>query len=270
MKYAVLGLAIVTLLFPQTSHAAVPAPAAHKAIYKISMISTRSSSVINVSGQMYYDFADTCDAWSSDQKFTLNYIYADEPEAKYDSQYTSRETKAGDRYDFATKRLRNGEIEEQYVGYATRNADGTGLATYSQPESKTIDLPQGFFFPTQHTFKVIEQAMNAAHVFDAHMFDGSDGEGALEVNAVMGGPVTNDVTGKLASNSLLASPSHKIRMAFYPPMQKGETQEEAEPDYEMTAVMHENGVVSSLEIDYQDFSIKGELEAIESLPAPKC
>jgi hypothetical protein len=252
------------------SYAQVPVPASHKATYNMTLVSSKSSSVVNVTGQMTYEFSDACDSWNSSQKFSLDYVYADEPEAKFDSQYTSNEAKDDSHYDFAVRRLRDDQLEEEYAGSAHRAADGTATASYTTPEKKEMDLPKGVFFPTAHTLKTISEAMQGHHIYNGELFDGSDGEGALEVNAIMGESPKPDVDDKLAADPLLKVPAYRMRLAFYPPDTQRQGQAEAEPDYEMTMIMHENGVVSSMQIDYDQFSIKGELQAIEAIPVPKC
>ena len=265
-------LALVLALNPvlHAGAADVPAQMGHKALYKMSLASTKNSAVIDINGQMYYSFTDTCDAWSTDQKFDLNYIHADDADTKTNTQFTSRELKSGAGYDFAVKSSNNGQLEKEYVGSAARNADGTATATYSKPEQKEAALPKGVLFPTQHTIQMLTTAMKGGHIFNAEMFDGSDGEGALEVNVIVGDVIKPDDAGKLGDNPLLKSPAHRVRLAFYPPDNPDKPNLASEPDYEMTMIMHENGVVSSLQIDYDQFSVKGELQAIEAAPSPKC
>jgi hypothetical protein len=265
-------LALAGLGASGSAIAADPVQAPEKALYKMTMLSSKSNSVVNVEGEMYYDFTESCDlSWTTNQKFTLNYLYSDGPEEKLNSQYTSRETEDGKIYDFAVRRSKDGAVEEEISGSATRLPDGSGEVNYTQPAEKKIKLAPGFLFPTQHTIAIINHALKGEHIFNAQMFDGSDGLGALEVNVVVGDAIKPDVDPKLANNPLLKSPAHKVRLAFYPaenPDQPASPQ--AEPDYEMTMVLHENGVISSMQIDYDQFSLKGVLQAIESAPKPKC
>ncbi len=254
-------------------HAAeAPDQAPHKALYNMAMASSKSTQVVNVEREMYYDFTDACDAWNSNQKFSLNYLYAESAAEKLNSQYTSREAKDGSYYDYAVRRSKNDALEDEFDGKAVRNPDGTGTASYVSPEKKDFALPKNFYFPTQHTVAIIAQALKGNHIFNAQMFDGSDGQGAVEVNVVVGDAVkANDVDAKFADNPLLKSPAHKVSLAFYPADSGDEkAEQESEPDYQMTMILHENGVVSSMQIDYDDFSLKGTLKEIEAAPPPKC
>ncbi len=267
-----LPLACALLLAVPSAMAADSRAAAHKAIYKMTLVSAKNTSIVSVDGQMYYDFTDTCDAWSSDQKFALNYVYADEPEARMNTQFSSHESKNGNSYDFAVRRSKNDNLEEQFVGSATRKEDGSGAASFTEPDKRELSLPKDFFFPTQHTDEIIRHAQAGDHIFNSQIFDGSDGTPAVEVNVVIGNVIKPDVNDKLAGNALLQSPARKVRLAFFQPDdKKGKSEDdEAEPDYEMTMILHENGIVSWMQIDYDQFSLRGELEAIEAVPRPKC
>ena len=126
--------AISLMAFPVW--AADPVMASHKAIYKMNMVSSKTTSIVSVDGQMYYDFSDSCDAYASDQKFALNYVYADEPEAKLNSQFTSHEAKNFSSYDFAVQRTKNGNPEEEFVGSTSRKPDAAArlvLRSRSKP-----------------------------------------------------------------------------------------------------------------------------------------
>ena len=54
-------------------------------------------------------------------------------------------------------------------------------------------------------------------------------------------------------------------MAFFP--MKTAT---AISDYEMNAVIHENGIISDMRVDYKDFSVTQKLVALERLKTTLC
>ena len=45
---------------------------------------------------------------------------------------------------------------------------------------------------------------------------------------------------------------------------------EEESDYEMSMNFHENGIISDMLIEYDDFSVKQKLVALEKIPAESC
>lgn len=246
---------------------AAPVPAPHKAVYSMTMVQAKSpGTVVSVAGRMFYEWRDACDAWTTDQKFALDYVYTEQQSTRFNSHYTAWEAKSGENYSFAVKRTRDGELVEEYRGTA-RRAKAGGEAKYVKPEEQNLPLPNGFYFPTAHTMKLIQQAKAGQKVLNATMFDGSDGEGAVEVNAVLGASTPKDPSAdpSAIANPLLDSPAHKVRLAFW----NDEPQSEL-PEYEMTLVLHDNGVVSGMRIDYDDFSIQGRLIALDALPVGKC
>jgi hypothetical protein len=267
--------------------ASPPVPAAsasmvaHRALYTVSMTSARpGGAYVDVNGKMFYEFADCGDAWTSNQKFLLHYFSADGPEVRFDSDYSSWESKAGDSYTFSVRRARDGEVVEEYRGQAKRRgAAAGGLAEFTKPERKALKLPPHFLFPTAQTMKLIEHADRGDKFFNAELFDGTDGGGALQVNAVVLGASKKPDDLSLKS-PLLDPPAHRVRIAFYPAEgapadadPEGEAAAQTttdQPDYEMTMTLHDNGVVSDMTIDYEEFSIHGRLQSIESRPRPHC
>ena len=65
--------------------------------------------------------------------------------------------------------------------------------------------------------------------------------------------------------ALLKTKAWNVRMAFFTP-----DKNQADPDYEMNAVFHENGIISDMLIDYNDFSVTQKLAALEKLPPDEC
>ncbi|TVQ83688.1 MAG: DUF1849 family protein, partial [Micavibrio sp.] len=114
-----------------------------------------------------------------------------------------------------------------------------------------------------------EHARAGKKFFSARIFDGSDTDGPVEINAVLGRKIPESVVmeslkSPLALESgeidktLLQSPALSGRLAFFPLKSQ-----ESAADYEMTAVFHENGVISDIVIDYPDFSVSQRLLALE-------
>ena len=99
--------------------------------------------------------------------------------------------------------------------------------------------------------------------FSATVFDGSDDEGPVEINTFIGNP-TNAMKFVTPSDALdmtlLNTPAWNVRMAVFPVAQK-----EASSDYEMSMIFHENGVISDMLIEYDDFSVTQKLVALDRL-----
>lgn len=239
--------------------------AAHKALYEIKLSSTRSGSQIaNISGEMYYEWKSSCDGWLSDHRFNMLYEYADSPSMRITSNFSTHEYLDGSRLDFSSQRKNNGTLFENIRGYAEK-----GLATYTEPLGLSYELPADTMFPVYHTAAVLRQIRSGNKFFTTTIFDGSDTEGPIEASSFLIGDA--DITGlyeenKAIDQALLKSAAHNVRLAFFA---LNETQEQqSSSDYEMDLVFHENGIISKMSIDYDDFSITQNLIALEKIETP--
>ncbi len=244
----------------------------HKALYDIKMISSSNGSqIINISGTMYFEWKPTCEAWTTDHRFNLTYEYADSPAMRVTSDFSTWESLDGKLFNFSSRRSRDGDLYEEIRGQAERFEDGTGKATYTMPEGLEFDLPIGFVFPMQHTLDVIAAMKQPnAPFLNRTLFDGSDIEGPIEVNAFIGKPANAiariDNVPKI-DLGLLNGKARDVQMAFFPLLDN----EVFASDYEMNALFHENSVISDMVIDYNEFSISQKLTALERVEKPlKC
>src|SRR5262245_3315273 len=115
--------------------------APHQALYKIEMVSKKSSTqIINIGGEMFFDFKPVCDAWTTSHRFNLSYEYADSPPLKVTSTFSTYEMQDGKSFDYNSRRRRNGEIYEELRGEASLDGAKTGKALYSKPDKLSFDL----------------------------------------------------------------------------------------------------------------------------------
>lgn len=245
----------------------------HKALYDIKLVATRSGSqIINISGKMYYEWKPTCDAWITDHRFSLFYEYADSPGMKVTSDFSTFETFDGESFNFSARRKRDNTLYQELRGKASVADKGgvqEGKAEFSMPENLDFDLSSGAMFPMTHTLEMIKKAKADKKFFKAVVFDGSDDEGPVEINSFIGKPV--NALKILPPNedldmSLLNTKAWKVRMAVFPTADDG-----ALSDYEMSMVFHENGIISDMLIDYDDFSVTQKLVALDKVePDSSC
>lgn len=255
---------------------AVPATAApqgglapHKALYHIKMVAKSSGSpILNIGGDMFFELKSGCDAWTTDHRFNLNYEYADSPPMKITSDFTTYEPFAGGALDFNSRRLRDGEPFEETRGRAEIEAGKTGSAVYTLPEELRYNLPAGTLYPMAHTAKLVEQVKSGKKFYAATVFDGSDDQGPAEISTFLGKPGTPpaELLGlKEIDQTLLKSPAHNVRMAFFP-LSSGE----GGAEYEMSALFHENGIISDMTVEYKEFSVHQTLRALQALEPEGC
>jgi hypothetical protein len=241
----------------------------HRAIYDMTLGGAKNGSDISdVSGHMLFEWRDVCDGWAIQQHLQLHFTYNDNEDQDVVSTELTWEAKDGKSYSFNARRSANGKVTDDYRGKAVRNADDTVTVTYSVPEGKQLQLPAGTIFPSTHTQLILQNAASGEKFFSRRVFDGSDEDGSSDISAFIStSHAVKDAAldPKLKNSPLLAQDAWPVHMAFFSP-----TSETGEPDYEMDLSLMPNGVSSRMKIDYSDFSVVGNLQKIEPLPAQAC
>lgn len=244
--------------------------APHRALYSLTLGSAKSSSgVVGATGAMVYEWGETCDGWTVQQRFRLRLQYAEQEGVDVSSSLVTWESKDGLRYRFNERRLRNGEPDEEIKGEAKLDGPGKGgTAEFTRPSSTTMTLAPGVLFPTAHTILLIDRAQAGEQFVSKQVFDGATVENASQITAVIGPslkPGAAKGQPKALDTPLLKRPSWRVRLAFFPADNTS-----GEPDYELGMRLLDNGVSEDMSLDYSDYVIRAKLDEIEALPRPSC
>jgi hypothetical protein len=248
----------------------------HRALYSLSLESSKAGSgVVDASGAMIYEWGETCDAWTVQQRFRLRLVYDDADPVELSSTLVSWESKDGLRYRFNERRLRNGQPDEEVRGEARLDGPGKGgKADFIKPDATTLTLAPNVLFPTAHTLLLIERAAAGENFFSRDVFDGATEDNASQITAVIGARIEPSATGdkagagskgKEVKSPLIERPSWRVRLAFFPADTKSD-----EPDYELGMRLFDNGVSGDMSLDYSDYIIRAKLDEIEPLTKPAC
>jgi hypothetical protein len=251
----------------------------HRALYSLSLESSKAGSgVVDASGAMIYEWGETCDAWTVQQRFRLRLVYEDADPVELSSTLVSWESKDGLRYRFNERRLRNGEPDEEVRGEARLDGGGKGgKADFSKPDATSLTLAPNVLFPTAHTLLLIERAAAGDNFLSRDVFDGATEDNASQITAVIGARMEPAATGdkapagkagnkdKVLKSPLIERPSWRVRLAFFPADTKSD-----EPDYELGMRLFDNGVSGDMSLDYSDYVIRAKLDEIEPLSKPAC
>lgn len=245
--------------------------APHRAVYTLSLGSSKQDSgIVGVDGTMSFQWGETCDGWTVEQRYKMAMHYAEDAQVELTSSFVTVESKDGLHYRYWERKTKDGEPDEEVRGEASlAGKDQGGAASFTKPKESSIKLAPGVLFPTAHTILLIERAMAGDHFFGKRLFDGASEDNAVDVTAVIGAPETAEQGAGEATvkSPLLARPSWRIRLAFFPP----DASEEADkPDYEIGMRLLDNGISRDMLLDYGDFAIKADLTEIEALPKPSC
>jgi hypothetical protein len=264
------GAAAATVLVVASSVGVTAAKAAeiapHRALYSMTLGSSKNDSgVASASGTMAYQWGETCDGWTVEQRYRLKMGYAEQQDVDIASNFVTWEAKDGLHYRFNQKETRNGATSDEIHGEAQLKAAGEGgAADFTKPDSKKIDLPAGALFPSAHTILLIDRAAAGENFVSRQIFDGATEETAVLVSGVIGPKIEPDADA-VKKSPLLNRPGWRVRLAFFPADQKAD-----KPDYELGMLLLDNGISRDMTIDYGDYSIRAKLEDIEALPKPHC
>jgi len=254
----------LALLLPMPLGAAEIMP--HRALYTMTLGSTRADSgVVGATGAMDYEWGETCNGWTIEQRYRLKMRYAESKDVDVTSTFVTWESKDGLRYRFNQRQTRNGELDQEIRGEARLDGPGKGgVAVFTKPQPQTLKLAPGVLFPSAHTILLIDKAKTGATFVTRQVFDGATDENAVQVSAVIGTKVAADPVSVIL-RPLLERAGWRIRLAFFPVDAKAE-----EPDYELGMDLLDNGVSRDMVIDYGDYSIRAKLDDIEALGKPSC
>jgi len=245
--------------------------ASHRAIYKMTLATAKSGSgVTAASGAMSYKFGDSCDGWIVENKTALTFAYSDGAPVSTTWDFVTWESKDGLHYRFRVRSTKDGAVNEEIDGTADLEGKGKGgVAKFTLPEAKTLKLPKGTLFPTEHTVRMIELAQAGEHMAERTLFDGTGTDNTFEVSAIIGKAAAaagqNPPEASGINRTLLAATSWPMQMAFFP-----DGSADPEPDYEVGVRYYQNGVADDVLQSFGNFSLKGTLEKLEALPKPDC
>jgi hypothetical protein len=255
--------------------------AAHRALYAMSLDHAKTDSgVTGAQGEMGYQWGETCDGWTVEQRYELTINYAESEDVKIVSNFVTWESKDGLRYRFNQKETRNGTVDEEIRGSAQLDGPGKGgTVTFEKPQPQTMKLPAGALFPSAHTILLIQKAEAGDNFVSRQVFDGATVEGAVLVSAVIGAKVDPTATKTaadpaakpdpasqaLANSPILQRPGWRMRLAFFPADPNTE-----KPDYELGMQLLDNGISRDMVIDYGDYTVRAKLSKIDPLGHPHC
>jgi hypothetical protein len=235
------------------------AQAAHRAIYTLTLSSSRGGDVVAATGTMGYEVIDACDGWAVRQRLSMTLTNTEGQAIQMVSDYATWESKDGLKLRFHMKQTTDTAVTSQTDGDAKlAKVGGSGEVHYTVPTDATKPLPPGTLFPMAHTSAILAAAQAGKKFLTLPLFDGTDDSGAEDSSVVVldwKKPETNKFP------SLSSLPSTRVRLAFFDPEKKSEV-----PSYQVGMRYWENGVADNLQMDFGDFVMDAKMTELTPQP----
>ena len=258
-----LPVALLACLCLPTGSCLAATLAAHHAVYKLTLDTSREQGVLAATGTMTYDVLDTCGGWTTSQHLVIDLTNKDGQDVRMISDYATLESKDGTHLDFHTRELTGQSVTEQLDGSAVLDrSGGKGHADFTSPQKSTVLLPLGTLLPMAHTAAIIDAAGAGRKFLSVPLFDGT-GAGGAEDTFVTIENWKPPAAQKWANLSALAF--GRVHIAFFDRTTASET-----PTYEIGMRYWANGVADGMVMDFGDFAMDGALDQFEPRVPARC
>ena len=239
----------------------------HRGLYRMFLASAEASSgIAGASGEMYFEWSETCDGWNVNQHTSLILASSRDASRQISLTYSGWEAKDGMKLRFHASHFADGVMVEIVEGEASLSGtDGAGSAVYSKPRRYTVALPNGTLFPSEYSRRMMARMSAGASGYSALMFDGSSVKGTFEVTTFFAAPQMRLPPGAAAGEAAAREKVWPIRMAYFPLLGG-----DVEPDVEVGALINGRGVAHHFDIDYGNFAVRAVLQNYEEIAAPDC
>ncbi len=249
--------------------------ASHRAVYDISLASTAAASgVEELDGRLVYELKGSgCKGYGQTMRFVTRTSTQDGETQVTDLRTSSWEDAPAKKLRFTTRNYQNAKLSQETQGDASRpDSSSPAKVKIVKPSRTESGLPANVYFPIQHSIAVIKAARKGDLMLTADLYDGSDnGRKIYTTNTIIG---VKREPGSLQFPALDDSGDRLEKTAAWPIsisyFDKGDTNGDAVPAYEMSYRFHENGVTSELIIDHGEFAFKGKLTSLKFLPEASC
>jgi hypothetical protein len=251
--------------------------APHRAIYDLKLSKSSGSRGIQaVQGRIVYDFSgNACDGYELNFRQVSELDSGEGKVALSDLRSTTWEDEAAKKFRFNSENLLNDKVTDAVDGTAERNASAV-VVRLSKPKDKTLTMPGDAVFPTDHMRRIVDAARAGKSILDFPVYDGSEsGEKLYDTLTVIGraiNPVAKPVTDAGAKIPALAHMRRwPVTISYFEKTsdKAGHTGEQT-PVYAISFELYENGISRALILDYNDFTISGELTSLEMKKEKPC
>lgn len=258
------------LLLVPAAEAATVAP--HRAIYDLSLLRANEGATLqSATGRLAFEIeGSTCDGFTVSFRMATKYRPKEGEVTLMDTTTTTYEGPGGLDFRHQLKEKIDGSLREDYRIKMTRpTPEAAGQGTISSKPNEPFAVPAGALLPMQHQLRLMALGEAGGGRDSSVVFDGSDEGKSFRAISFVGkqkvaGSLVRDADNPAAA-PLKALPAWPVTVSYFALDGSSET-----PDYQVSFDMYENGVASSLVLDYGEFALSGKLTDLKMLETSSC
>jgi hypothetical protein len=262
-RLRVLSVLAALLAAPAPAHAgAMLVP--HVAAYRLSLADAAEmgNPFAEVRGGLAIEWRLACDGWLSRQRLAFVAALQQGGDLDHDVRFSSWEALDGSRMRYSYRSYGDAELQEEFRGEARLDPPDPGVASFTEPSQRQIELPPDTIFPTLHIQQVLESALAGEQFVSHQVFDGAGFDSLTQITSVIGQPQMIEPSAGQPGGSRRAWP---VSMAYYDLHTPSDT-----PKFEAEFLLGEDGVIRDVVLDYGDFRLDAALEKLELIERPDC
>ena len=245
--------------------------ATYRAVHDLTLDPAKDSpDMAAVNARLVTEFSGSaCAGYTTTTRFVTEAEDADGGKKVNDSRTVTFETGDG-RLDFDNQSYDDGKLDQASRGTAQR-ADGGVSVKLTKPTRKTVTLGADVVFPTEQVSRVLEAARAGQHFVKFTGYDGLDDGETPSPTTIVIGPVSTDPSDvgdetAIAEAGFATMEHWPITINYFDP----DTGVDQSPNYTMTAIVYDNGIMRQLKLDYGNFALIGRLVQLDKLPEKPC
>jgi hypothetical protein len=256
------GLLAALLVAPWTADGATLEP--HVAAYRLSLKGQpeMANPFVEVRGGLVIEWRLACDGWLSRQRLAFVGTLQEGGDLGHDVRFSSWEALDGSRMRYSYRSYDDQQLQEEFRGEARVDHLDRGVASFTEPSQRQIELPPDTIFPTVHIQQVLNSALAGEQFVSHKVFDGAGFDSLTQITSVIGQPRMIGLSAEQHDERGRAWP---VSMAYYDLHTPSDT-----PKFEAEFLLGEDGVIRDVVLDYGEFRLGAALEKLELIERPDC
>lgn len=274
--------AILALTAIGTPSAAAPGAdkvflAPHRAVYDLTLSRAgRSRGIDTMHGRILYDFSGSaCEGYTLRFRQVSRLESGEGRSVLSDLRSTTWEDGAAKKFRFNSENFLNEARTEAVDGHSERGGKAMSV-TLSKPSPKKFRVPAGTVLPTEHMRRIVQAARAGKTILEFPVYDGSDdGQKLYNTLTVIGKPIRpgenppQDAGAKIPQLAQLTR--WPVTISYFERVSEvAARSSEQTPVYALSFELYENGISRALILYYSDFTLVGEMTALEMKKAKAC